>query len=275
LTFTNVIGPDYFHAMNTPVIAGRELIPADTAETQPVVVVNETFARRYLGNRPAIGQHVRIYGVQRVVAGVARDSKFFQLDEKPQPWVYLPVSQYFVSDANFLVRTMGDPRAYTRPVEEVIHSVDPLLPVYGERTLEASISASFFGQRIGGSFLGFFGAVALALAAIGLYGVLAYTVSQRSREVGIRMALGASRADVLKLILTQGLNLAAIGIGIGLALALAVTRLMRSLLLDVSPTDMPAIAGVSALLIAVAMLASYVPARRAARIDPILAIRHE
>jgi ABC-type antimicrobial peptide transport system permease subunit len=150
-----------------------------------------------------------------------------------------------------------------------------MLPVYGVRPLETAISASYFGQRIGGSFLGFFGAVALALAAIGLYGLLAYMVTQRSREVGIRMALGASRAGVLRLILMQGLRVSGIGLAIGLAIAFGVTRLMRALLLDVSPMDVPTILGASVLLAPVAALASFLPAYRATRIDPVLAIRHE
>ena len=274
VTNTNIVGPDYFHTMNTPVIDGREFNPADTDASQPVSVVNQTFARRYLA-RGAVGRRVQVHGQWSVVVGVVRDSKFYSLDEKPRPWVYVPLSQSFASQSNFLVRTAGDPLRYARAVEAAIHEVDPALPVFAVRPLETAISASYFGQRIGGSFLGLFGAIALALAAIGLYGVLAYTVSQRSREVGIRMALGASRGNVLGLILGQGVRLAAVGLGIGLAIAFAVTRLMRALLLDVSPTDVPVILGVSALLGAVAILASLIPAHRATKIDPILAIRYE
>jgi predicted permease len=272
---TGVIGPDYFHAMNTPVIAGREFTLADSAEAQHVVIVNQTFAHHYFPKGDPIGRRVQIYRERRVVAGVVRDSKFFTLDEKPYAAVYLPVAQYFASQSNFIVRTAGDPLPYRRAVEEAIHSVDPMLPVYGVRPLETAISASYFGQRIGGSFLGFFGAVALALAAIGLYGLLAYMVTQRSREVGIRMALGASRAGVLRLILMQGLRVSGIGLAIGLAIAFGVTRLMRALLLDVSPMDVPTILGASVLLAPVAALASFLPAYRATRIDPVLAIRHE
>ena len=273
-TNTNVLGPDYFHTMNTPVLDGREFTPADTAASQQVAVVNQTFARRYLP-RGAVGRRVQVHGQWRVVVGVARDSKFYSLDEKPRPWVYIPLSQSFDSESHFLVRTIGNPQSYARAVEAAIHQVDPALPVYAVHPLETAISASYFGQRIGGSFLGLFGAIALLLAAIGLYGVLAYTVSQRSREVGIRVALGASRADVLGLILGQGVRLAALGLAIGLAIAIPVTRLLRTMLLDVSPTDIPTILIVSALLAAVAVLASLIPAQRATRIDPITAIRHE
>lgn len=271
---TNVVGPDYFHTVNTPVLAGREFTPSDTPESQQVAIVNETFARHYLP-RGAVGRRIQIFRESRLVTGVVKDSKFYALNEKPTPFVYVPVGQRFESEAHFVVRTLGDPQSYGPEVERAIHGVDPALPIFGVRPLANAISASYFGQRIGGSFLGFFGAVALALAAIGLYGVLAYTVSQRSREVGIRMALGASRGDVLSLILKQGARLAMTGLVIGMAIALGVTRLMRSLLLDVSPSDAQTILGVSVLLMIVALLASFVPAHTATRIDPILSIRHE
>jgi predicted permease len=271
---TNVVGADYFHTVNTPVLAGREFTPSDTPESQPVAMLNETFARHYLP-RGAVGRRIQIFGQPRIVTGVVRDSKFYALNEKPMPFVYVPAGQLFESEANFVIRTMGDPQSYAREVERAIHEVDPALPVFGVRPLENAISASYFGQRIGGSFLGFFGAVALALAAIGLYGVLAYTVSQRSREVGIRMALGASPGDVLSLILSQGARLVMTGLAIGMAIALGVTRLMRSLLLDVSPTDVQTILGVSVLLAMVALLASFLPAHSATKIDPIRAIRNE
>jgi len=271
---THVIGPDYFRTVNTPLVAGREFTRADTETTQKVVVINQTLAGRYFPNG-ALGRRVRVQREDRVVAGVVKDSKSVSLDEKPHPSLFLPESQVFVPEANFMVRTAGDPQRYQRAVEDAIHSVDAALPVYGVQPLSRAISASYFGQSIGGSFLGFFGAVALVLASIGLYGVLAYTVTQRSREVGIRIALGAARSDVLRMVLAQGLRLAGVGLVIGLALALAVTRVMRSLLLDVSATDVPTILSVSLLLAAVALLASFLPAYRATNIDPILAIRHD
>jgi predicted permease len=271
---TNVLGADYFHAVHTPMVEGREFTPADTAESQPVAAVNQTFARRFLP-RGALGRRIQVRGEARIVVGVVSDSKFYSLDEKPRPWVYLPFTQAFASESNFIVRVMGDPGTYARAVEMAIHQVDPVLPVHSVRPLSAAISASYFGQRIGGSFLGLFGAIALALAAIGLYGVLAYTVAERSREVGIRMALGGSRAHVLRLIAAHGAAMAAAGLAIGLVITLVVTRFLRTLLLDVSPTDVPTMLAVAALLALVAMLASLIPAYRATRIDPILAIRHE
>ncbi|MEO8024999.1 MAG: ABC transporter permease [Bryobacteraceae bacterium] len=272
---TNVVGPDYFRTINTPILNGRDFSPADTAETQHVIVVNEALSRRYFPKGGALGRSVRVFGESWIVAGVVSDAKYEKLDEKPRPYIFVPFSQRYDAAANFLVRTSGDPVSYSRAVQDAIHSLDSALPVYGVRTMQTAISASFFGQMIGSSFLGLFGVVALAMAAIGLYGVLAYTVTLRSREVGIRMALGSSRGAILRMILGQGLKLAGIGLGIGLAIAFGVTRLMRSLLLDVSPTDVPTILGVAALLALVSLAASYFPAYRAARIDPILAIRHD
>ncbi len=275
VAMTNVIGPGYFHTVHTSMLAGREFTGADTAETQHVMVVNQTLARHYFPAGDPVGRRVKIHEEWRVIAGVVADSKFFTIAEKPEPMIYLPIGQSSADSTTFVVRTTSDPAMYARAVESAIHSVDPLLPVYAVRPMETAISASYFGQSIGGAFLGFFGGVALILAAIGLYGVLAYMVTQRSREVGIRMALGASRGDILNLILGKGMRLAGMGLAIGILIALSVTRMMRALLMDVSPTDLATIAGVCGLLITIAMLASFIPAHRASRIDPILAIRHE
>jgi len=275
LAYTHVLGPDYFHTMNTPLVAGREFTPEDTDRTQNVVVVNQTFAKRYFSKSNPIGQRIRRATDWLVVVGVAKDSKFQSLDEPAAPAVYFPVAQSFASEVNFVIRTSGDPMALVRPVEAAIHSFDPALPLYGMRPLEASIGVAFFAQRLGGSLLAFFGLLSMGLAAVGIYAVLAYSVTQRAREMGIRIALGASRAGVLRLVLGQGLKLAGVGLAVGLALAIAVTRLMRSLLFGVSATDVPTIAGVSALLLLVICAASLLPARKATQIDPIVAMRRQ
>ena len=269
------VGPDFFHTMGTPLISGRDFGPNDTADTQHVVVINQTLARRYFANGDPIGRRIKIFSEQRVVIGVARNAKYTSIDKDPGPTIYIPSEQFFSGETNFIVRTMGAPMNYARATEDAIHAVDPALPVYAVRPLDTAISASYVGQRIGGSFLGLFGACALILATVGLYGVLAYTVSQRSREVGIRVALGASRSDVLGMILREGVQLASIGLGVGLALAIVATRFMRFMLLGISPTDISTLASVCALLLAVAVAASYIPAHRASKIDPIRAIRHE
>ncbi len=269
------VGPDFFHTMNTPILQGRDFAPTDTADSQHVVIINQTFAARYFANTDPIGRRIKIFSEQRVVVGVSRDAKYTSLDKGPGPTLYIPFDQFFPGETNFVLRTIGAPMNYARAAEDAIHSIDPTLPVYGARPLDSAISSAYIGQRIGGSFLGLFGACALLLATIGLYGVLAYTVSQRSREVGIRVALGASRSNVLTMILREGIQLAAIGLGIGLALAVVATRFMRSMLLGISPTDLSTIASVCLVLLAVALAASFIPAYRAARIDPIRAIRHE
>ena len=275
MSMIHQVAPGYFRTMRTPMIAGREFTAADDAKSQPVIVVNRAFVQRYFAKADPVGRRVTVYGALRYIAGVANDTKYQSLDETPFPSVYLPMTQVYTSDVSFLVRTAGDPSVLARPVEEAIHAVDAALPVYAVRPLEISIATAYFAQKMGGSLLGLFGALALLLAAVGLYGVLAYNVTQRSREVGIRMALGADRAGVLRLILGQGLRFAGIGIAIGLAMAAGVTRLMEKVLFGVSPLDVWVIASVAALLAVVALGASLVPAWRATRIDPILAIRHQ
>ncbi len=275
LVYTHIVGADYFHTMNTPLISGREFAPGDLQQTQLVVVVNQTLAKHYFAGGDAVGRRVRLGQDWRVIVGVARDAKFQSLSETPAPALYFPVNQVFASEANFLVRTSGDPAAMARGVQEAIQGVDASLPVYSMRSLEASISVSYFAQRLGGSLLGFFGVLAVALAAVGIYGVLAYAVAQRSRELGIRMALGATRGDVLRLILGQGFNLAAAGLAIGLGIAVGVTRLMGSLLFGVSATDVPTMLTVSLMMMGVILAASYFPARRAMRINPVSTMRYE
>jgi putative ABC transport system permease protein len=189
--------------------------------------------------------------------------------------MYLPVLQSFASEVSFLVRTSGDPLAMARTVESAIRESDAQLPIFDVRALEDSIGAAYFTQRIGGWLLGFFAALALLMAAVGLYGVLSYTVAQRSREMGIRLALGAGRGTVLRLILKDGLRVALLGLAVGLALAIPLSRLVRTLLFGVSPTDVASFTIASTLLLIVALIASFIPALRATRIDPIRAIRYE
>ena len=275
MVLIQTVGPGYFRAMRTPLVAGRDFTASDDSNGQRVIVVNRTFARRYFGSADPVGRRVKLYGEQKYIAGVAGDSKWRSLDENPDPAVFMPVMQEYSADATFLVRTSGNPMLAARAVEAAIHAVDPALPVFGVRPLEVSISAAYFAQRMGGSLLGVFGGLALLLAAVGLYGVLAYNVTQRSREVGIRMALGAARTDVLRMVLGQGLRFAGIGMVIGLAMSSVVTRLMTRLLFGVSPLDAWVIAAVAVLLGIVALGASLAPAWRATRIDPILAIRYQ
>lgn len=275
MAFLNYVGPDYFRTLGTPLTAGRDFQVSDNAQAQPVVVINETLAQRYYAGRDPVGRRFTVGRKNYTVIGVAKDSKFQALDEPPAPFFWLTTLQEHTSETNFLVRTQGDPLAVAKAVEGEIRSLDRNMAVYGVRALEDAVSAAYITQKMGGWLLGFFGALALLLAAVGLYGVLAYSVAQRSREVGIRMALGASRADVLRMVLGHGLRLTGLGLAIGLVLAFGVTRFMQKLLFGVSPTDALTLLGVSGLLALVALTAAYLPARRATRIDPIVAIRYE
>jgi macrolide transport system ATP-binding/permease protein len=275
MSMLNNVGPDYFRTMGTALIAGRDLRPDDDASKPLVAVINETFAKRYFVNRDPLGQTFRA-GRDYTIIGVARDSKFQSLDEAAVPFFWVSTLQVNASETNFLIRTSGsDPLSLASAVEKEIHTLDPAIPVFGIRALEDSISVAYLPQRMGGWLLGFFGGLALMLAAIGLYGVLAYTVALRTREVGIRVALGATSQDVTRMVLRDGMRLTAIGALIGIAISLGVSRFLVKLLFGVSPTDAATLGGVSVLLLIVALAASYFPARRAARIDPLAAIRAE
>jgi putative ABC transport system permease protein len=209
------------------------------------------------------------------VVGVARDSDYNQLGGPPSSLLYLPLGQDYAASVTIEARTFGNPLLFARPVEQAVHSLDADLPLFDLTTLESRIQLATATQRMGGAFVGGFGLVALLLAAVGIYGVLAYTTSQRTSEIGLRMALGAEPRDVLRLILAQGGRLALAGIAIGLGASFALTRALTSELFGVSASDPLTYAGVSLLLCAVALLACYIPARRAMRVDPMVALRHE
>jgi predicted permease len=272
MSMVHYVGPDYFATMRTPILAGRDLHASDDAGRSPVVVVNQTLAARYY-NGEAVGRKLRVGKTDLAIVGVAKDSKFQALDEPPTPSFYLPALQHNVSETNFLVRVYGDPSSAANAARREIHALDPQLPVHTMRPLGELIGASYVAQRMGGWMLGFFGALALALASVGLSGVLAFAVSTRSRELGIRVALGATRGGIVAMVVGEGMRLAGAGVLIGLALSWGATRFLQRLLLGVSPTDPATIAAVSGLLLAVAAAACLVPARRAALADPMRSIR--
>ena len=269
------VGPGYLYTMQIPVIEGREFTLQDNQKSQPVVMVNQSFVNRYWPHEDALGK--RIYTNERwfTVVGVAHDSSYNDLDEKATPFLYLPVFQEYHSWVDVHVRVAGDAAAFVPTLEKTIHELNPDLPVFDEDTLTSRVQVASTGERIAGTFVGAFGLLALVLAAVGIYGVISYTTRQRTHEIGIRMALGAQRFNILSLVLRHGITLTIAGVLIGLAVSAAVTRFLGSLLFQVGSTDGLTFAGVAVLLCAVALLACYLPARRATRVDPIVALRHE
>ena len=271
----NTAGPNYFQTLGIPLVAGRDFNAADTMDTQRVVVVNEAFVQRYWPGQNALGRRVKVYDNWYSVVGVAKNSKYRDLEEVPRPIVYRAALQDYKSYFVLQVRVKGDPKAYAAPVAAAVHGLNPDLPVLYQYPLTRNVETSNVGTRIAGTFVGLFGLVGLALAAIGIYGVIAYTTRQRLHELGIRMALGAKRRDIFDLILKQGVRMAAIGIAVGLLCSLLLTPFLRSQLYGVAPSDPLTYLCVGAALCVVALAACFVPAQRAAHVDPIRVLRYE
>jgi predicted permease len=270
-----VVGPNYFRTMRLPLVAGRDFTFQDTGASQPVAVVSEAFARRYWPQQDALGKRLRTRGQWFTVVGLARDSKHFSLNEPPEPIFYLPLLQDYRPDVIIQVRTSGDPQVLLPQVEQAVHELNANLPVFAATSMKNSMRLSTLFERVAGSFVGASGLLALLLASVGLYGVVAYSTRQRTREIGIRMALGAGRGDVFRLVLSEGLRLVAAGLMIGLALALAFTRLLQSMLLGIGATDGLTFCSVAFILTMVAIVACCLPARRAMRVEPMVALRYE
>jgi len=272
----NVVGPGYLGLMRIPLVEGRDFTAHDDENAPHVVVVNQTFARRFFANRTAIGRRVRIWDRWFTIAGVARDSKYVSPNEAAAPYFYAPSREAYMSPGVFVfVRTAGEPERATAALRGTLGSLDPGVGIFAAMPLTEYTGASLFGQKMAAVMLAVLGLVALVLAATGLYSVMAYSVAQRTREIGLRMALGARPADVLALMLRRGMRLTLFGLAIGVAAALAVTRLGASLLVNVSATDPLIFAAASLFLAAVASAANYLPARRATHIDPNEALRCE
>jgi predicted permease len=274
----NVVGPNFFKTMETPLMRGREFTEADRKGAPGMVVLNETLAAMLWPGEDALGKRVSLEGPKGPfleVVGVARDSKYRSLGESPRPYVYHPVLQSYDPKMTLVVRTKGEPQSVAGAVREQIRALDSNLAVANVKTLREQLDLSLFPSRVAAWTLGGFGFLALLLAAIGLYGVVSYSVAQRSREIGVRMALGARDQDVLKLVLGEGLFVIGVGLGLGLLLAFAATRLIAGFLYGVGATDALTFAGVPLLLGFVALVASYIPARRATKVDPLVALRYE
>jgi putative ABC transport system permease protein len=270
----NFAGPKYFETLEIPLREGRSFTDADRADSQKVVIINDTMAARYWPGRSAIGGTLRMSSGAYQVVGIVRTGKYRQLSEQPTPYFYVPLLQSTRPYAAIHLRAHGDPSALAPSLMAEFRRLDPNLPLTGIMTMEQWMDWPTIPQRLAGTLLSAFGALAMILAAIGLYAVMSYAVSQRTREVGIRMALGARPADVCRMVLRYGITLAAIGIAVGLGGALLLMPQMSTLLIGVGPRDVMTLAVVSVALSLTAVIASLVPAQRASRVDPIIALRH-
>jgi putative ABC transport system permease protein len=279
------VGPDYFDTVGVRLAAGRKFTPQDDQDHPGVAIVNESFVKHYFPNENALGQRMRpsppgrIWNNQRLtsfeIVGIVHDVKFAGLEAPSEPAYYLPASQAPLQDMAILVRTTVDPLSLVGAVREAVLSIDPNQPISNVSTLEKLVDDSIAQRRLNMLLMGLFGGLAMLLSAVGIYGLLSHAVTQRTQELGIRMALGAQVGDVLKLVLRQGMMLALAGEVIGLIAAFALTRLIRGLLFGVTPNDATTFVAVAGVLAIVALLACYLPARRATKVDPLIALRYE
>lgn len=274
-----IVDSGYFRAIGIPLLAGRDFTENDSQQSARVMIINQTMAREFWPNESPIGQRVTMKNwgppLTGQIIGIVGDVKADGIAADTFPMIYWPYFQFPQNFNAFVIRTDGDPARMISAIRERIWSVDKTLPISTIATMEQLISDSLARRRLNMVLLSVFAAAALLLAAVGIYGVMSYSVSQRINEMGIRVALGAQSKDILKLILKQGLNVALLGMAIGIAAALALTRLMSGLLFEVSATDPFAFGGVAMALMIVALFACYIPARRATRVDPMTALRHE
>jgi predicted permease len=269
------VAPRFFETTGLPLIQGRDFRRIDTDKTNKVTIVNETMARKFWPQADPVGHSFSDGHDTYEVVGVARDTKYRNLREPPRMTLYQPLAQAYVPSMELVVRTSADQAAFVSLIENRLHTIEPALPIYNVRTLLEHVGRSLYVERMESVILGFLGVLALVLTAIGIYGVVAYSVAQRTHELGIRMALGAQRKDVLQLVLRQGVVLVAWGSVLGLVACYWLTRLIASQLYGVSPYDPATLVSVATLLAAVALLASYIPARRATRVNPLVALRYE
>ncbi|MEY2537345.1 MAG: hypothetical protein QOG67_1085 [Verrucomicrobiota bacterium] len=281
IVITRIISPRYFETMGIPLLKGRAFTEEDKAESPAVVVVSEGTARRFWPGEDALGKHIKIGATNSpnrwlAVVGVVKDVRQFELVVEPKPQMYLPFTQAnFFEPRALVVKTNLEPLSLGATVRKTVWEIDKDQPVSDIASMENIVSESVARQRFSMLLLGVFATLALVLAAVGIYGVMSYSVAQRTREIGIRMALGAQRSDVLKLTVGHGLRLVTIGVVIGLSVALVLTRVMSSLLFGISATDPMTFISISVVLISVAVLASYVPALRATKVDPMFALRYQ
>jgi putative ABC transport system permease protein len=277
LTPTISVSPGFFSATGISQLSGRDFDYHDDAQSHMVAIVNQAFVDRTWAGQNPLGKHLH-FALQTwdvEVVGVVKTVKYQTLGEPPQAIVYFPLKQHYSPNAVFYVRTNGDPHAALTSIRSTVDSLDPSLRIRNVRTVAELLDLSLVAPRVGAELLGTFGLLALLLAAIGTYGVMSYSVNQRTQEIGIRLAMGAQRGDVLSLILGNGMTMVLVGIAAGLALSTVLTISMKSLLFGIGAIDFPSFLATSALLVIVALAACWLPARRAMRVDPIIALRYE
>ena len=269
--------PGYFAVMRIPLLEGRDFNERDDENSPPVAIVNQAFVQRFFQGHYAIGRHVMVSGRKVTVTGIVKTTKFRHIEESAEPGIYLAYRQfYFKSNQGvFHIRTTGPPMSIVEAARREIRARDPNVAIFGETSLVDYIGAALVVQKVAASLLSFMGTLSLVLAALGLYSVMAYSVTQRTHEIGIRMALGAQPGHVLRSVIGQAMLLSVLGVGLGLAAAFALTRLMSRLLFGVTAVDPATFVGAALFLSAIALLASYVPARRAMQLDPMASLREE
>jgi putative ABC transport system permease protein len=267
------VSEGYAETMGIDLLEGRTFSRLDDGERAPVMIVNKRFADRFWPNESALGNTVSTAGEEWEVVGVVETGKYRSLGEEPKEFMYFPYRALFSSDMTLVARASGDPRIVLQRIREIVRAADPEMPVYDVRSMEDHMGIALLPARLGGSVLGLFGLLGLILASVGIYGVMAYSVSQRKREIGIRVALGADRASLLRLVLSEGMKLALIGTALGVLGALWASRLVQGLLYNVDALDPIAFTVVPATLLSVAALAVYLPARSAASVDPMRTLK--
>ena len=271
----NAVGPAYFQTMGIPLLSGRAFTERDSEGAPLVAVVNETVARTVWPGEDPIGKVIVRGSLQFTVVGLARDAKYYTLGEEPRSQIYFPELQVYQARVNVIAQALGNPASLIRPMQQEIRALDPNLAIANTRTLEDVFADSVGRYRVIATLVSAFGLLALVLASVGLYGVLSNLVVQRTRELGIRVALGARGAQVAGTVLAQGLKLALVGIALGITAAWLASQLVSGFLFGVSPRDPVTFILVPVVLTAVAGLASFLPARRAAGVDPMVALRYE
>ena len=277
----NAVGPHFFETFDTRIARGRPFDATDTSRSRHVAVINETLAAKLWPRQDAVGHRLRLGESSPdwiEVVGVARDGKYLMLAEQPRPYLYLPIAQHYQTPITIVARSASDPSTLAQPLQRLVNDMDPDLPIFNLRTMDTHLRTSILGLlpfRIGATMAAVQGAIGMLLAVMGLYAVVSYAVARRTREIGVRMALGAAQADILQLVVREGMWMSAVGLVAGLLLALGLGLVLSKVLYGVPSADISVLAAVSILLLIVAATACYVPARRATHIDPLTALRRE